>query len=127
MVLFAFTTILTWSFYGKKCLSYFVKKVSGDVDKGSLFKIVFDDSVDRSKTVFCYTEMNGTGQKDLVDYSDDEMAVVLSVDSEDVCLVDMAAEITSLQVYNCSVVVTAVEELQYLVEFKQSQNKNFLR
>jgi AGCS family alanine or glycine:cation symporter len=28
MVLFAFTTILTWSFYGKQCLSYFVKKVS---------------------------------------------------------------------------------------------------
>ncbi|HUV80432.1 MAG TPA: sodium:alanine symporter family protein [Candidatus Bathyarchaeia archaeon] len=31
MVLFAFTTILTWSFYGKQCLSYFVKKVSEDV------------------------------------------------------------------------------------------------
>lgn len=30
MVLFAFTTILTWSFYGKQCLSYFVKKVSED-------------------------------------------------------------------------------------------------
>jgi AGCS family alanine or glycine:cation symporter len=28
MVLFAFTTILTWSFYGKQCLSYFVGKVS---------------------------------------------------------------------------------------------------
>ena len=87
---------------------------------------MFDDSVDRSKkvTVFWYTEMDGTGQKDSVDYSDDEMAVVLSVDSEDVCLVDMAGEITSLQVYNTSVVVTAGEEPQYLVEFKQSQNKN---
>ncbi len=31
MVLFAFTTILTWSFYGKQCLSYFVEKVSEDV------------------------------------------------------------------------------------------------
>ena len=31
MVLFAFTTILTWSFYGKQCLSYFVEKVSKDV------------------------------------------------------------------------------------------------
>lgn len=30
MVLFAFTTILTWSFYGKQCLSYFVGKVSKD-------------------------------------------------------------------------------------------------
>jgi AGCS family alanine or glycine:cation symporter len=30
MVLFAFTTILTWSFYGKQCLAYFVKKVSED-------------------------------------------------------------------------------------------------
>jgi AGCS family alanine or glycine:cation symporter len=30
MALFAFTTILTWSFYGKQCLSYFVKKVSED-------------------------------------------------------------------------------------------------
>lgn len=28
MVMFAFTTILTWSFYGKQCLSYFVEKVS---------------------------------------------------------------------------------------------------
>ncbi|MDF1558532.1 MAG: amino acid carrier protein, partial [ANME-2 cluster archaeon] len=31
MVLFAFTTILTWSFYGKQCLSYFVEKVSKDI------------------------------------------------------------------------------------------------
>ena len=31
MVLFAFSTILTWSFYGKQCLSYFVEKVSGDL------------------------------------------------------------------------------------------------
>ncbi len=31
MAVFAFTTILTWSFYGKQCLSYFVEKVSGDV------------------------------------------------------------------------------------------------
>ena len=27
LVLFAFTSILTWSFYGKQCLSYFVKKI----------------------------------------------------------------------------------------------------
>ncbi len=31
MAVFAFTTILTWSFYGKQCLSYFVDKVSDDV------------------------------------------------------------------------------------------------
>ncbi len=31
MAVFAFTTILTWSFYGKQCLSYFVEKVSDDV------------------------------------------------------------------------------------------------
>ncbi|HDS44589.1 MAG TPA: sodium:alanine symporter family protein [Methanomicrobia archaeon] len=30
MVLFAFTTILAWSFYGKQCLAYFMKKISGD-------------------------------------------------------------------------------------------------
>ncbi|MBN1762778.1 MAG: sodium:alanine symporter family protein [Methanomicrobia archaeon] len=30
MVLFAFTTILTWSFYGKQCLAYFLKRVSED-------------------------------------------------------------------------------------------------
>lgn len=30
MVLFAFTTIMAWSFYGKQCLAYFVKKVSED-------------------------------------------------------------------------------------------------
>ncbi len=73
---------------------------------------------DRSKrvTVFWYTEMDGTGQKDSVDYSDDEMAVVLSVDSEDVYLVDMVGKITSPQVYNTSVMVRAAEEPQYLVE-----------
>lgn len=60
-----------------------------EVGKGSLFEIVFDDSVDRSKTVFWYTEMDGTGQKDAVDYSDGGMAVVLGVDSGDVSLVDM--------------------------------------
>jgi parallel beta-helix repeat protein len=89
-----------------------------DVGKGSLFKIVFMDGVDQNKkvTVFWYTEMDGTGRKDSVDYSDEEMAVVLSVDSEEVYLVDMAGEITSPQVYNTSVMVTAGEEPQYLVE-----------
>jgi len=88
------------------------------VGKGTLFEIVFEDPEDRSKkvTVFWYTEMDGTGQKDSVDYSDDEMAVVLSVDSEDVYLVDMVGKITSPQVYNTSVMVTAGEEPQYLVE-----------
>jgi DNA-binding beta-propeller fold protein YncE len=88
-----------------------------DVGKGSLFKIVFENPEDRNKkvTVFWYTEMDGTGQKDSVDYSDDEMAVVLSVDSEDVYLVDMVGKITSPQVYNTSVMVTAGEELQYLI------------
>ena len=39
--------------------------------------------MDQSKevTVFWYTEMDGTGQKNSVDYSDEEMAVALSVDS----------------------------------------------
>jgi hypothetical protein len=60
--------------------------------------------------------MDGTGQKDSADYSDDEMAVVLSVDSVDVYLVDMEGEITSPQVYNTSVMVTAVEKPQYLLE-----------
>ena len=60
---------------------------------------MFEDSVDRSKTVFCYTEMDGTGQKDSVDYSDDEMAVVLGVDSENVYPVDMAGKISSPQEY----------------------------
>ncbi len=60
--------------------------------------------------------MDGTGQKNSVDYSDEEMAVVLSVDSEDVYLVDMVEKITSPQVYNTSVMVTAREEPQYLVE-----------
>jgi hypothetical protein len=73
---------------------------------------VFVDNEDRSKkgTVFWYTEMDGTGQKDSVDYSDDEMAVVRSVDTGDVYLVDIVGEITSLQVYNTSVVVRAGEE-----------------
>ena len=66
--------------------------------------------------MFWYTEMDGTGQKNSVDYSDEEMAVVLSVDSEDVYLVDMVEKITSPQVYNTSVMVTAREEPQYLVE-----------
>jgi len=88
------------------------------VGKGTLFEIVFVGSGDRSKkvTVFWYTEMDGTGQKNSVDYSDDEMAVVLSVDSEDVYLVDMVGKIFSPLVYNTSVMVTAMEEPQYLVE-----------
>ncbi len=60
--------------------------------------------------------MDGTGQKNSVDYSDEEMAVVMSVDSEDVYLVDMVGKITLPQVYNTSVMVTAREEPQYLVE-----------
>ncbi len=87
-----------------------------DVGEGTLFEIVFADIMDRNKTVFWYTKMDGTSQKDWVDYSDDEMAVVLSVDSEDVCLVDMDGKITSPQEYNTSVMVTAGEEPQYLVE-----------
>ncbi len=59
--------------------------------------------------------MDGTDQKDWVDYSDDEMAVVLSVDSEDVYPVDMAGKISSPQVYNTSVMVTANDEPQYLL------------
>ncbi len=59
--------------------------------------------------------MDGTGQKDCVDHSDDEMAVILSVDSEDVYPVDMAGKISSPQVYNTSVVVTASDESQYLL------------
>ena len=51
-----------------------------------------------------------------MDYSNEEMAVVLSVDSEDVLLVDMGGKITSPQVYNTSVMVTAGEKPQYLVE-----------
>ena len=47
-----------------------------------------------------------------------------NVDSEDVYLVDMEGNVSSPQVYNTSVMVTAVEEPQYLVEFKQSRNKN---
>jgi hypothetical protein len=89
-----------------------------DVGKGKLFEIVFENPEDQSKrvTVFWYTEMDGTGQKNSVDYSDDEMAAVLSVDSKDVYLVDMGREITSPQVYNGSVMETAGEEPQYLVE-----------
>jgi hypothetical protein len=43
------------------------------VGKGTLFEIVFEDPEDQSKrvTVFWYTEMDGTGQKDSADYSDD--------------------------------------------------------
>ena len=87
------------------------------VGKGTLFEIVFVDPENRSKkvTVFWYTKMDGTDQKDWVDYSDDEMAVVLSVDSEDVYLVDMAGKISSPQVYNTSVMVTASDEPQYLL------------
>jgi len=89
-----------------------------DVGKGSLFEIMFENPEDQSKkvTVFWYTEMDGTGQKNSVDYSDDEMAVVLSVDSEDVYLVDFEGKTRSPQVYNSSVMVTAGEEPQYLVE-----------
>ena len=72
-----------------------------DVGKGGLFKIVFEDPEDQSKkvNVFWYTEMDGTRQKDSVGYPDDEMAVVLGVDLEDVYLIDMVGEITSPQVY----------------------------
>lgn len=41
MVLFAFTTILTWSFYGKQCLAYFIKKVSADVGFYRIFLKVY--------------------------------------------------------------------------------------
>jgi hypothetical protein len=108
-----------------KCIEIMVNVLDGlvlleakrqSVCKGTLFEIVFADSVDRSKTVFWYTEMDGTGQKDLVDYSDGEMAVVLSVDSEDVYLVDIEGKTRSPQVYNTSVMVTAGEEPQYVVE-----------
>jgi parallel beta-helix repeat protein len=88
------------------------------VGKGTLFEIVFEDPEDKSKkvTVFWYTEMDGTGKKDSVDYSDEETSAVLSVDSEDVYLVDMEGKITAPQVYNTSVMLTAREEPQYLVE-----------
>jgi len=91
-----------------------------DVGKGTLFEIGFGGSVDQSKkvTVFWYTEMDGTGQKDAVDYSDEEMAVVLSVDSEDVYLVDMEGRVSTPEMYDSSVMVTAREEPQYLVEIK---------
>ena len=97
-----------------------------DVGKGTLFEVMFENPEDRSKrvTVFWYTEMDGTGQKDSADYSDDEMAVVLSGDSEDVYLVDMAGKISSPQVYNTSVMVTAREEPQYLVENAQQTPKD---
>ena len=82
------------------------------VGKGTLFEIVFEGPEDKSKkvTVFWYTEMDGTGQKDSVDYSDDEMAVVLSGDSEEVYLVDMAEEITTPHVYNTSVIICRVKK-----------------
>ena len=91
-----------------------------DVGKGTLFEIGFGGSVDQSKkvTVFWYTEMDGTGQKDAVDYSDEEMAVVLSMDSEDVYLVDMEGRVSTPEMYDSSVMVTAREEPQYLVEIK---------
>ena len=99
------------------------------VGKRTLFKIVFVNPEDRNKRVrvFWYTELDGTGQKDSVDHSDDEMVVVLSVDSEDVYPVDMGGGITSLQVYNTSVVVTAREEPQYLVENAQQTPKDEIR
>lgn len=94
-----------------------------NVGKGIVFKIGFEDNVDRSKkvTVFWYTEMDGTGQKDSVDYSDEEMAVVLSVNSEDVYLVDMEGKISYPLVYNGSVMVMAREEPQYLVETENKE------
>jgi hypothetical protein len=94
-----------------------------DVGKGTLFEIVFENPEDRSKkvTVFWYTEMDGTDIKDSVDYSDEETSVVLHVDSEDVYLVDMDGKITSPQMYNTSVMVTAGEEPQYLVETESTE------
>jgi hypothetical protein len=88
------------------------------VGKGTLFEIVFEDSVDRSNrvTVFWYTEIDGTGQKGSVDYSDDETSVVLHVDSEDVYLVNMDGEISTPEVYDTSVMVRIGEKPQYLVE-----------
>ncbi len=44
------------------------------------------------------------------------MAVVLSVDSEDVYPVDMAGRISSPRVYINSVMAIAGEKLQYLVD-----------
>ena len=89
-----------------------------DVGKGTLFEIVFEDPEDQNKkvTVFWYTEMDGTGQKDSVDYSDEEMAVVLSVDSEHAYLVDMDGKITLPLVYTTSMMLKAGEEPPYLVE-----------
>jgi hypothetical protein len=88
------------------------------VGKGTLFEIVFEDPEAKSKkvTAFWYTEMDGTGIKDSVDYSDDETSAVLHVDSEDVYLVDMEGRISTPDVYGTSVMVTAGEEPQYLVE-----------
>ncbi|RCV63830.1 Exo-beta-1,3-glucanase, GH17 family [Methanophagales archaeon] len=60
--------------------------------------------------------VNGIERTVIFNLKDEEMAVVLSVDSEDAYLVDMGGEITSPQVYNGSVMVTAGEEPQYLVE-----------
>jgi hypothetical protein len=79
------------------------------VGKGTLFELVFEDLVDRSKkvTLFWYTEMDGTGKKDSMAYSDEETSVVLHVDSEDVHLGDRVGKISSPLVYNTSVMVTA--------------------
>jgi len=56
------------------------------------------------------------GQKGSVDHSGEAMAVVLSVDSEDVYPVDMAGRISSPRVYINSVMAIAGEKLQYLVD-----------
>ena len=88
------------------------------VGKGTLFEIVFEDPEDKSKkvTVFWYTEMDGTGIKDSVDYSNEETSVVLHVDSEDVYLVDMEGRLSTPEVYDTSVMVKIEEKPQYLVE-----------
>ena len=79
---------------------------------------MFEDPEDQNKkvTVFWYTEMDGTGIKDSVDYSDEETSVVLHVDSEDVYLVNMEGEISTPEVYDTSVMVRIEEKPQYLVE-----------
>jgi formylglycine-generating enzyme required for sulfatase activity len=88
------------------------------VGKGTLFEIVFEDSEDKSKkvTVFWYTEMDGMGIKDSVDYSDEETSAVLHVDSEEVHLVDMEGRISTPEVYDTSVMMRIDEEPQYLLE-----------
>jgi hypothetical protein len=97
------------------------------VGKGTLFEIVFEDPEDKSKkvTVFWYTEMDGTGIKHSVDYSDDETSVVLQVDSEDVYLVDMEGRISTPEVYDSSVMVKIEEKPQYLVESIMSLTEPF--